>query len=766
VTNTGSAANTAVGQIVRMINNTSALADTIRGIEIVASAGSNTTGGVNTGIRTTGGTFGIEAITTGANGAVSLPAAIFGQNTAATQGDVLRLYSASMTTAPQMAYFYHETSAFSGDGLVMDFAATGGGTSFSGNFIDLQNANDSRFKVDSTGQVTLTLDGTASTSAVCGSHAGGTGGDQADIMLRDCSGSPAADYAEMYPVVEGIEYGDIVATGSEMVKTYDITNGNIDWTKEKGDITRLVKSTRPYQGSMIGIVSDNYGDFSSTGYNIKEEDRPMPIALNGRVPVKVASDSEPILPGDYLTTSSEPGKAMKATEAGPVIAKALAPWSPESGEQTVMVFVQQGYYNGAYLSEISTTGLSMESLSGSALLTAFLQQIATEQGEEETLFTDRLGAGVEVVTPSLIADTANVGKITATEITAGKIVGIETIVGNLSFVTEGQATLTLTRAALEALSSTVSQQASLIAGLESMLASLQATSDAWGARLDTIETTLGANAFDALTSVATESLTVSGESTYAGRTMFDGLSFFSSATEFTGTVSFVDQVGFKVPPLFNKDTAGFALIKEGGKRVRIEFDNEYAATPVVSAEIAFDKIELEEGAATGEDTVTFDDADIATFFGLDVRHLIVEKDETGFTIILNKPAPRDIPFSWIALAVDDPHIFESLIEGLTIDIQEPPADPSPAESPSPSTPQAESGEATPSPEEIGDTVETIVGDSTTNVEEVPQPEAAGDTVESIIQESEPVVEVAPPAVQEEAPAPDPAPEPSAAPLEF
>ena len=71
----------------------------------------------------------------------------------------------------------------------------------------------------------------------------------------------------------------------------------------------------------------------------------MPVALNGRVPVKMASDSAAIKAGDYITTSSEAGRAMKASKAGQVIGKALEDWNPNSGKATVLVFVNNFWYN-------------------------------------------------------------------------------------------------------------------------------------------------------------------------------------------------------------------------------------------------------------------------------------------------------------------------------------------------------------------------------------------------------------------------------------
>ncbi|MGI9118458.1 MAG: hypothetical protein ACR2IQ_02825, partial [Minisyncoccia bacterium] len=113
-----------------------------------------------------------------------------------------------------------------------------------------------------------------------------------------------------------------------------------------------------YQPNVIGIVSENYGDFTSTGNNIKDTDNPMPVALNGRVPVKISESSEAIYPGDYITTSTEPGKATKATSAGTVIGKALEFWAPGSGKNTVMVYIEQGYYDGSSLAQKTFNGLT------------------------------------------------------------------------------------------------------------------------------------------------------------------------------------------------------------------------------------------------------------------------------------------------------------------------------------------------------------------------------------------------------------------------
>ena len=103
-------------------------------------------------------------------------------------------------------------------------------------------------------------------------------------------------------------------------------------------ISKLAQSTQPYQ-KVIGIVSRNYADFTSTGHNsVQESDHPLPVALNGRVPVKVTTENGAIEPGDFLTTSSTPGAAMKATKPGNVIGKALEGYNSD-GVGKIMVFV-------------------------------------------------------------------------------------------------------------------------------------------------------------------------------------------------------------------------------------------------------------------------------------------------------------------------------------------------------------------------------------------------------------------------------------------
>ena len=174
------------------------------------------------------------------------------------------------------------------------------------------------------GKTTLDIGGSGTSFALC--HSSESGTDNQGIV--DCASTPTADFAEMYPTESNTEFGDIVALGSKVIKT---TTGD--------EIRQLIKTSRPYDSTTIGIVSDNFGDFISVGHNISSSDNPLPIALKGRVPVKISPSSSAIQVGDYITTSSDRGKGQKADRDGMVIGRALEPWEPGSVKNKIMVFV-------------------------------------------------------------------------------------------------------------------------------------------------------------------------------------------------------------------------------------------------------------------------------------------------------------------------------------------------------------------------------------------------------------------------------------------
>ncbi|MBL4625937.1 MAG: hypothetical protein JKY42_12475, partial [Flavobacteriales bacterium] len=76
---------------------------------------------------------------------------------------------------------------------------------------------------------------------------------------------------------------------------------------------------------------------------LNDPDEGTPVALSGRVPVNVINENGSIQPGDYLTSSSTRGTAMKATENCYVIGRAMEPLTGEKGQ--VMCLISSGWYN-------------------------------------------------------------------------------------------------------------------------------------------------------------------------------------------------------------------------------------------------------------------------------------------------------------------------------------------------------------------------------------------------------------------------------------
>jgi len=380
------------------------------------------------------------------------------------------------------------------------------------------------------------------------------------VAINDCASNPIADYAEMYPVAGDVAYGDVVAVGSRVVNAYDVSPDDTNnWSKILGQMTQLVKTDHAYQGNVIGVVSKNKSDFSSTGYNIKNEDNPMPVALNGRILVKIAADSDPIQPGDFLTTSNTSGRAMKATSAGEVIGKALDSWNSQSGKDQIMIFVEQGYYNG--LSNTALSGLSGNNTQ--------LAQFINPAGSHFSQDANNNIEGLPSPSPS-----------------AGGLDLSNGVFANL--ITQG-------------------------------------------------------------------GLIVEKDATFKGETIFEKL------VTLLANVIFRGQVSFEKVPTFNKDTAGFALIRRGERYVNVSFGEEYLSDPIVNATPDVPKLnqdKFQEKIINGDCAlpITVEQCEqklTTNFFADNLHYLIAQRSTKGFIILLDKPAVDDISFSWIALSAKD-----------------------------------------------------------------------------------------------------------------
>jgi hypothetical protein len=113
---------------------------------------------------------------------------------------------------------------------------------------------------------------------------------------------------------------------------------------EPGDVValaidgRVIRSFQERQASVIGVVSTKPG-YQSDLYADLDSSEKIPLAVMGIVPVKVTAANGPIRPGDMLTPSAVPGRAMRSRRIvpGTIIGKAME--GLESGEGLVHMLI-------------------------------------------------------------------------------------------------------------------------------------------------------------------------------------------------------------------------------------------------------------------------------------------------------------------------------------------------------------------------------------------------------------------------------------------
>jgi hypothetical protein len=156
--------------------------------------------------------------------------------------------------------------------------------------------------------------------------------------------------------------------------------------------------------------------------------------------------------------------------------------------------------------------------------------------------------------------------------------------------------------------------------------------------------------------------TAQGGLTVASETIFSGGLKVDTIGSVGDFLSFKSDVEFFGTPYFTADTAGFAVVKAGVQSVDITFTHEYLAQPIVSASISFeqdaDQTTLSDAERAALKATAVSDAQAFLVDG--ISYVVTNKSKFGFTIVLNKPATRDIKMSWIALAVRNASTFMSL----------------------------------------------------------------------------------------------------------
>jgi hypothetical protein len=189
----------------------------------------------------------------------------------------------------------------------------------------------------------------------------------AGTVYGDASSFAASDVAENYPLADTtIEEGDIVMAASSLSSDEQNKRAN-DRIRLEHDtpenppaileslVGSVARADAAHAAQVLGIVSTKPGVLlgDTTGFKLGSTFKP--VALVGRVPVKVSTEGGSIRAGDRIVISSLPGIGSKATTSGMTVGIALEAFDGSAATTTasangrevktgkILIFVNLGY---------------------------------------------------------------------------------------------------------------------------------------------------------------------------------------------------------------------------------------------------------------------------------------------------------------------------------------------------------------------------------------------------------------------------------------
>ncbi|OGH16333.1 MAG: hypothetical protein A2869_04810, partial [Candidatus Levybacteria bacterium RIFCSPHIGHO2_01_FULL_40_58] len=258
-------------------------------------------------------------------------------------------------------------------------------------------------------------------------QAGGVGG-AGIVIVYEYIKTTGADYAEWYETKEDVEAGDLVTPSHE----------SFSYNTTEGLETIAVLEKARIGSALLGIVSAAPsevigGELAQAGRN------PRPIALAGRVPLKVSIENGPIKVGDSITSSSTPGVGMKATKAGRVIGVALEPYDSD-GIGKIIVFVNPSWYDpDIYIADNGSLIIVNQGTDKDPLFA-----VQKQESDEPASIVDRIAAFSEVIAANVSAGLLNAKKVETDSLSA---TNSAFLVSNIQDLTSNNATLSGTLSA-------------------------------------------------------------------------------------------------------------------------------------------------------------------------------------------------------------------------------------------------------------------------------------------------------------------------------
>ena len=169
----------------------------------------------------------------------------------------------------------------------------------------------------------------------------------------------------------GLQPGDIAASGrvyannttaiGDLAEHFEYTgpvNPGYVVSLVPGSENEYVPCSEPYSNYITGVLSEN----PSVVLNSPKQG--PPVALAGRVKVKLIKSDVPIKSGDFVTSSDQPGLAQKALHPGPVIGYAVMNQKPNEDFVEVLLQLGKYYIPPAYIEDDYDNDNSMEKPKG------------------------------------------------------------------------------------------------------------------------------------------------------------------------------------------------------------------------------------------------------------------------------------------------------------------------------------------------------------------------------------------------------------------
>ena len=126
----------------------------------------------------------------------------------------------------------------------------------------------------------------------------------------------------LYPIHAQEPQGIEVTSVYEVADT-EASNGDILKASDQG----LIRTTIGFDNKMFGIIQD------TPLVVYRTETKGKPVIRSGVAKVNITTLNGPIKYGDYITSSSIPGKGQKTLESGYTVGMALAGFTGEGAEQ-------------------------------------------------------------------------------------------------------------------------------------------------------------------------------------------------------------------------------------------------------------------------------------------------------------------------------------------------------------------------------------------------------------------------------------------------